>query len=81
MPSLDDLVNLDELLKVLGQRQIISIMVEAARRSSARYSSTILVDKVLVFVAPIIIGGTAPRIRSKGKGVEKVAQAPAPRSE
>ncbi|MCX5999903.1 MAG: RibD family protein [Chloroflexi bacterium] len=75
LSSLDDLVNLAELFKVLGQRQITSIMVEGGAGVFGSLSEHHLVDKFIIFVAPIIIGGDNAKNPVKGKGVEKVAQA------
>lgn len=75
IPPRDGLVDLGELLKVLGQRGITSILVEGGAGVFGSLFEYRLVDKMMVFIAPIIIGGAEAKVPVKGKGVEKVAQA------
>jgi len=75
LPSKDDLVDLGALLKLLGERQVTSLMVEGGAGVFGSLSEDRLVDKLLAFVAPIIIGGQKAKNPVEGKGVEKVAQA------
>jgi len=63
------------LLKLLGQRHIISMMVEGGAAVFGSLFEERLVDKVLVFVAPIVIGGHGAKNPVEGKGVEKLSQA------
>ncbi len=72
---LEGLVDLRELLRILGQRGVTSIMVEGGAGVFGSLFEHRLVDKMLVFIAPIIIGGEEAKVPVKGKGVEKVAQA------
>jgi diaminohydroxyphosphoribosylaminopyrimidine deaminase/5-amino-6-(5-phosphoribosylamino)uracil reductase len=69
------MVNLEELLKLLGQRQIVSMMVEGGAAVFGSLFEERLVDKVLVFVAPIVIGGHGAKNPVEGRGVEKLSQA------
>lgn len=75
LPSRGRVVDLEELLKVLGGRQIISLMVEGGAAVFGSLFEQSLVDKVLVFIAPIIIGGEGAKNPVEGKGVEKLSQA------
>lgn len=75
LPYRDGRVDLKELLTQLGQRQIISIMVEGGAAVFGSLFEQVLVDKLLVFIAPIIIGGLEAKNPVEGKGVEKLAQA------
>ncbi len=75
VPSREGLVDLDELLRLLGHREITSVMVEGGAGVFGSLFESRLVDKVLAFIAPIIIGGEAAKNPVRGKGVEKVAQA------
>lgn len=75
LPSKDGLVDLGELLRVLGERQVISLMVEGGATLFGSLFEQGLVDKLLVFIAPIIIGGGGSKSPIEGKGVEEVAQA------
>ena len=58
LPAYDDgRVHLDALLQHLGERGIASVLVEGGATLSAACIQSRLVDKVLFFVAPKIIGG------------------------
>jgi diaminohydroxyphosphoribosylaminopyrimidine deaminase/5-amino-6-(5-phosphoribosylamino)uracil reductase len=69
------LIDIAELLKTLGQRQITTVMIEGGGKLLGYVFDHHLVDKVLAFVAPIIIGGAEARTAVGGRGVEKVAEA------
>ena len=69
------LIDIAELLKTLGQRQITTVMIEGGSKLLGYVFDHHLVDKVLAFVAPIIIGGEEARTAVSGRGVEKVAGA------
>jgi len=75
LPSKDKMVDLGELLRVLGKREVTSLLVEGGGTLFGSLFEQDLVDKVLVFIAPIIIGGREAKSPIEGKGVEKVAQA------
>jgi len=75
LPSRGRMVDLEVLLKVLGERQIISLMVEGGAVVFGSLFEQSLIDKVLVFIAPMIIGGEEAKNPVEGKGVEKLAQA------
>jgi diaminohydroxyphosphoribosylaminopyrimidine deaminase/5-amino-6-(5-phosphoribosylamino)uracil reductase len=51
-------VNLKHLMKELGRRDIMSILIEGGSSISASALSDRLVNKIMFFVAPKIIGGT-----------------------
>jgi len=63
------------LLRVLGKREVTSLLVEGGATLFGSLFEQDLVDKLLVFIAPIIIGGGEAKSSVEGKGVEKVAQA------
>jgi diaminohydroxyphosphoribosylaminopyrimidine deaminase/5-amino-6-(5-phosphoribosylamino)uracil reductase len=69
------LIDIAELLKTLGQRQITTVMIEGGSRLLGYVFDHHLVDKVLAFVAPIIIGGEEARTAVSGRGVDKVTDA------
>ena len=75
LPSKENLVDIEELLKVLGQRGIVSILVEGGGKLLGSLFDRHLVDKVLVFVSPIIIGGKEGKSAVGGNGVDNVAEA------
>lgn len=75
LPAKGGMVSLADLLKLLGQRQIMSLMVEGGAAVFGSLFEERLLDKVLVFVAPIVIGGHGAKNPVEGKGVEKLSQA------
>jgi len=72
LPSEGGLVDLGKLLKALGEREITSVLVEGGGILLGSLFDCGLVDKVIAFIAPIIIGGKEAKIAVSGKGVDKV---------
>ncbi len=73
LPSTGGLVDLEKLFEILGERGITSILVEGGGILLGSLFDCGLVDKVIVFIAPIIIGGSEAKTAVGGKGVDKVA--------
>jgi len=74
-PSRNGHVDLGEVFKQLGQREIISVLVEGGSGLLGAVFDQKLVDKVMVFVAPVIIGGKEAVTAVGGEGVELISQA------
>jgi len=72
LPSEGGLVDLERLLKTLGEREITSVLVEGGGILLGSLFDCKLVDKVIAFIAPIIIGGKEAKTAVSGKGVDKV---------
>jgi len=72
LPSQEGQVDLENLLKALGTREITSILVEGGGTLLGSLFDHGLVDKVIAFIAPIIVGGKEAKTAVGGKGVEKV---------
>ncbi len=70
--SEEGMVDLEKLLKTLGERGITSVLVEGGGILFGSLFDYGLVDKVIAFVAPIIIGGKEAKTAVAGKGVDKV---------
>ena len=72
LPSLEGRVDLEKLLRVLGEWGITSVLVEGGGILLGSLFDGGLVDRVVAFIAPIIIGGREARTAVAGKGVDKV---------
>ncbi len=75
LPSEEGLIGLERLLRALGEREITSVLVEGGGILLGSLFDNGLVDKVIIFVAPIIIGGEEAKVAVAGKGVDKVIDA------
>jgi diaminohydroxyphosphoribosylaminopyrimidine deaminase/5-amino-6-(5-phosphoribosylamino)uracil reductase len=73
--SRQDKVDLKKLMKELARLNITSVMIEGGSTINASALSSKIVDKVLVFIAPKIIGGTdsIPSIGGKSPALLKGA--------
>jgi diaminohydroxyphosphoribosylaminopyrimidine deaminase/5-amino-6-(5-phosphoribosylamino)uracil reductase len=72
LPSTGGRVDLEKLLQALGEREITSVLVEGGGILLGSLFDCGLVDKVIAFIAPIIIGGKEAKTAVGGKGVDKV---------
>jgi diaminohydroxyphosphoribosylaminopyrimidine deaminase/5-amino-6-(5-phosphoribosylamino)uracil reductase len=75
LPSKEGLVDIEELLKVLGKREVVSILVEGGGKLLGSLFDHHLIDKVLAFISPIIIGGKGAMSAVGGDGVTSIAEA------
>ncbi len=75
LPANGELIDLRELLKVLGEREITSVLVEGGGILLGSLFDHGLVDKVIAFVSPIIIGGEKAKTAVAGEGIDKVIDA------
>jgi len=75
LPAEDGLVNLSALLKALGERQITSLLVEGGGTLLGSFFDLDLVDKVVAFVAPVILGGKASPSPVAGSGAALMSDA------
>jgi len=68
-------VSLDELLAALGKREIQSLLVEGGSQIAGSFIGAALVDKVVLFMAPKLLGGAeAPSILAE-TGFASLSQA------
>ncbi len=72
LPSEEGVVDLEKLLKALGEREITSILVEGGGTLLGSLFDQGLVDKVIAFISPVILGGKEAKTAVGGKGVDKV---------
>ncbi len=66
LPTEDGFVDLGELLRILGQREITSVLVEGGGTLLGSFFDRRLVDKVVAFVSPVVPTGLClplPRYR------------------
>ena len=66
-------INLKEVFKVLGEKQVTSVLVEGGSKLFGYLFDGRMADKVLAFVSPVIIGGEQAKGVVGGSGSEKVA--------
>ncbi len=71
----EGVIDLSELLVVLGKRQVTSVLVEGGNKLFGSLFDQGLVDKVLAFVSPIIIGGERAKSAVGGGGVDRISEA------
>ena len=71
----DGRVDLEELLRALGERQLLSLLVEGGGELLGSFFDAGLVDKLHAVVAPLIIGGKDAPAAVAGRGVERMAEA------
>jgi diaminohydroxyphosphoribosylaminopyrimidine deaminase/5-amino-6-(5-phosphoribosylamino)uracil reductase len=68
-------INMSEVMQFLGQREITSILVEGGGTLIGSLFDAGLVDKVVAFFAPMVIGGKDAIQAVTGTGVERIAEA------
>ncbi len=75
VPAPDGKVDLKSLLRVLAIREVTGVLVEGGGRLLGSLFDARLVDKVVVFISPAVIGGKDAPSPVEGKGIAKMAQA------
>jgi len=68
-------VNLKNFLKDLGKKQVISVLCEGGGELAASLLNEGLVDKVMFFIAPKIIGGRDAKTSVEGDGISSMSDA------
>jgi diaminohydroxyphosphoribosylaminopyrimidine deaminase/5-amino-6-(5-phosphoribosylamino)uracil reductase len=74
LPATASRVDLGKLMEELGKRQITSVVVEGGGILLGSLFDQDLVDKVIAFIAPVIIGGAEAKTAVAGRGVDQVAE-------
>ena len=67
LPATNGLVNLETLLKQLGDLDIDSIMVEGGAQIITSFLASRLVDQIILTIAPLLVGGLRV-VDSLGRG-------------
>ena len=75
LPSEEGLLDLEILLRTLGERGITSVLVEGGGILLGSLFDRGLVDKVIAFIAPIVIGGKDAKTAVAGKGIDNIIDA------
>ena len=75
LPAEDGTVDLRSLLRVMGEQEITSVLVEGGETLLGTLFDLGLVDKVVAFVAPIILGGRDAPSPVGGAGISTMAEA------
>jgi diaminohydroxyphosphoribosylaminopyrimidine deaminase / 5-amino-6-(5-phosphoribosylamino)uracil reductase len=68
-------VDLNQLLKLLGDRGILSLLIEGGAEVNGAFFDGHLVDGVVAFLAPIVIGGSTAPGAVGGQGASKLKDA------
>jgi len=75
VPADNDMLDLNKTLEVLGKKGITSILVEGGATIFSSFFDNGLVDKVIAFIAPVIIGGSKAKSPIGGRGADKITEA------
>lgn len=75
MPRGNTLINIPALLKSLALRNKTTVLVEGGSTLLGTMFDERLIDKVIAFIAPIIIGGIGAPSSVKGRGVTRISEA------
>lgn len=75
LPQEGGVVDLRALFKALGEREVLSVLVEGGSKVFGSLFDGHSVDKVLAFISPIIIGGDEARTAVGGNGVGNLVEA------
>jgi diaminohydroxyphosphoribosylaminopyrimidine deaminase/5-amino-6-(5-phosphoribosylamino)uracil reductase len=74
-PASEGRVDLGELLRHLGGRDVLSLLVEGGGELLGSFFDLRLVDKVQAIIAPVIIGGQEAPSAVAGRGARRMADA------
>jgi diaminohydroxyphosphoribosylaminopyrimidine deaminase / 5-amino-6-(5-phosphoribosylamino)uracil reductase len=75
LPSAEGRVGLLDLLRHLGERECISMLIEGGSSMHGSAFDQRLVDKVVAFIAPRVIGGIEAPGAVGGRGVDRLTDA------
>lgn len=75
LPQGDGGLSLRDLVSELGRREITSVMIEGGGKVATSALQAGIVDKLILMLAPILIGGEKAPTLLGGEGVEKLAEA------
>ncbi len=73
--SVANRVDLTQLIVQLGQREITSVLIEGGGEIHASAIRSGIVDHIMFFLAPILVGGVDAPSAIQGMGIQKLSQA------
>ncbi|MFZ5351860.1 MAG: bifunctional diaminohydroxyphosphoribosylaminopyrimidine deaminase/5-amino-6-(5-phosphoribosylamino)uracil reductase RibD [Bacillota bacterium] len=73
--SKDNRVDLSHLMKILGEKGIDSVLLEGGGELNYSALKAGIVDKLLVFIAPKIVGGSEAKTPVGGEGISHIKDA------
>ena len=62
-------------LDELGQREVLSVLLEGGPRLAGAFFDSGEVDEMRLFIAPVVVGGASARDPLEGEGVEQISEA------
>jgi len=68
-------ISLPDLVRELGRREITSVMIEGGGRLATSALEAGIVDKLILMLAPVLIGGKRAPMLLQGEGAEKLVDA------
>ena len=71
-PGKGGMIDLKKLLKELAELEVAHLLIEGGGETAAGFIEKSLVDKVMFFIAPKIVGGRDAVTSVEGKGVDKI---------
>jgi len=71
----ESLVDLEQLLRELGKREMTHILVEGGGKLVGSLFDANLIDRLIVLIAPIVIGGLDAPSPVGGKGIGRIREA------
>ncbi|MBM3946267.1 MAG: bifunctional diaminohydroxyphosphoribosylaminopyrimidine deaminase/5-amino-6-(5-phosphoribosylamino)uracil reductase RibD [SAR202 cluster bacterium] len=75
LPGPEGRTDLRKLLAFLGERQVTSVLVEGGGGLLGSFFAHGLVDKILAYIAPMVIGGAGAPTAVQGEGVASLVNA------
>ena len=73
--SINGRVNLESLMTILGEKDIDSILLEGGPTLNYSALESGIVDKVMIYMAPMLIGGKSSKTAVEGEGIRKLSDA------
>lgn len=76
LPYVNNMPNLSTLLDVLGKRGCVELFIEGGEKIFTAFFEQKLIDKIIAFISPKIIGGRTSPTPFGGDGLQSLANCP-----